>query len=243
MPGSPPLSSSGARADVAIAGALFVGTAAWVFNLPWFLGGDEGYYLYESARLLDGSVFYRDLFDLITPGSHWLLAALFRAFGTTMTTARGLHAATQGLIVVLVWTGCRLLGVRRGVAAAAALLQPALFESAWQCTSPHWLATLLTLAVLVAFLRAPGAAVVPGLLAGLVIAVQQQKGVIVGAGGAAAIVAGALAAGGPGSAGRWSVGWPGTSWACSPSWSRSGSRCSGRPASSRYGRHWWSSRW
>jgi hypothetical protein len=167
-----------------------------VFNLPWFLGGDEGYYLYESARLLDGAVFYRDLFDLITPGSHWLLAGLFRVFGTTMATARGLHAATQGAIVVLVWTGCRLLGVRRGVAIAAALMQPALFESAWQCTSPHWLATLLTLAVLVALLRAPSAAVLPGVLAGLLIAVQQQKGVIIGAGAAAALVAGGLAGGG-----------------------------------------------
>ena len=200
MPGSPPLSGSGARADVAIAGALFVGTAAFVFNLPWFLGGDEGYYLYESARLLDGAVFYRDLFDLITPGSHWLLAGLFGAFGTTMATARGLHAVTQGLIVVLVWTGCRLLGVRRGVAIAAALMQPALFEPAWQCTSPHWLATLLTLAVLVALLRDPATAALPGMLVGLLIAVQQQKGVVIGAGAAAAIVAGRLAAGGRGAA-------------------------------------------
>jgi len=171
-----------------------------VFNLPWFLGGDEGYYLYESARLLDGAVFYRDLFDLITPGSHWLLAGLFHAFGTTMATARGLHAATQGVIVALVWTSCRLLGVRPAVAAAAALLQPALFEPAWQCTSPHWLATLLTLAVLAALLRAPSAAILPGALVGLLIAVQQQKGVVIGVGAAAAIVAGGLAAGGWGSA-------------------------------------------
>ena len=185
-------------ADLAIAFGLALGTVAYLARLPRFLNSDEGYYLYESKRLLDGKVFYRDLFDLITPGAHYLMAASFAVFGTGMETARITDAAIHGLIVAVTYGACRLLGVRRWLAIAAGLAEPALFQPAWQCSSPHWLASLLGLLVLAALLR-PGAAgsggaVLPGILTGLLVAVQQQKGVVL-AGGVAVLllVEGALA--------------------------------------------------
>ena len=165
--------------DLALALALFAGVVAYLWRLPRFLGGDEGYFLFAAKRLLAGEVFYRDVFDLITPGAHYLMAGLFALFGTDMATARGADAVVHGAIVVTVYALCRMLGVGRGVAAGAALLHPAFFQSAWQCASPHWIATLIALLVCAALLadgrRAP---VLAGMLTGLLIAVQQQKGFV-----------------------------------------------------------------
>lgn len=169
---------------------LFAGVVAYLWRLPRFLGGDEGYFLYEAKRLLGGDVFYRDIFDLITPGAHYLMAGLFAAFGTDMATARGADAVVHGAIVCVVYAICRLLGVARGLAAGAALLHPALFQSAWQCASPHWVATLVSLLVLAVLIgdgrRAP---LLSGMLTGLLIAVQQQKGIVFAAGVPAILLA------------------------------------------------------
>jgi hypothetical protein len=129
------------------------------------------------------------------------MAASFADFGTSMETARLTDAAIHGLIAAATYGASRLLGVRRWLAIAAGLAQPALFQPAWQCSSPHWLASLLGVLVLAALLRPrardTGGTVLPGVLVGLLVAVQQQKGVVT-AGGVVVLllVEGALA-------GRW----------------------------------------
>ena len=168
-------------------GLLVVGVV-YVVSLPHVLGGsDEGIYLYEAKRLLDGGVFYRDIFDLITPGAHYLMAAVFAVFGATMETARLADAVIHGLVVLGTYATCRMLAVRRVLAAAAALTQLAVFQPAWPVASPHWLATLLGLLIIPALLGRPRGllGLVAGVLAGLLICVQQQKGVAMTAGAAA----------------------------------------------------------
>ncbi len=178
------------RLSLALPLALFAGTVLQLWTLPRVLGdSDEGLYLYEAKRLLEGAVFYRDVFDLITPGSHLLMAAVFRLFGTDMAVARAADAVIHGLIVVCMYACCRVLGVGRGLAAAAALTDPAVFRPGWAVASPHWLSTLFSLVVLLVALRGPGQAFLGGIAVGLVIAVQQQRGGLVGAAMAAILVA------------------------------------------------------
>ena len=186
--------------DLAIAVALLVGAAVYVARLPRVLGGsDEGIFLYEAKRLLEGQVFYRDVFDLITPGSHYLMAALFWLFGTDIATARIADAVVHGLIVAVTYAICRTLGVRRTLAAAAALLDVAVFEPAWTVASPHWFATLLGLVLLFVLVRRPRyEALVAGVVTGALVAVQQQKGAVLGTGAALVLASDALLVGGGG---------------------------------------------
>jgi hypothetical protein len=150
-------------------------------------GSDEGIYLYEAKRLLDGAAFYRDVFDLITPGAHYLMAAAFALLGVSIETARHLDAVVHGLIVLATYAAGRMIGVRRPLASVAALAQVAVFQPAWPVASPHWVATLLGMLLFVALLAPPRAraALAAGIVAGLLVCVQQQKG--------AAMTAGALA--------------------------------------------------
>ncbi len=183
-----------ASGDVVLAFVLCGGAALYVLGLPRFLGSDEGFYLYEAKRLLSGDRFYRDIVDLITPGAHYLMAGFFWLFGTDMATARGVDAAIHGLIVATIFATCRLLGVPRPVAAPLALLHVAIFQPSWQCASPHWLAALLTLALLPPLI-AKSHAVVPGILVGLLAVVQQQKSVPMAAGVGAFLMVESLLAG------------------------------------------------
>ena len=71
--------------------------------------------------MLAGDAMYRDIFDLTTPGWQYLIAALFRLFGTTLWVARTAVAVMHGLSSALTFVVCRRLGVRIGLAGAAAL--------------------------------------------------------------------------------------------------------------------------
>src|SRR5881296_1448883 len=104
------------------------------------------------------------------------MAAVFACFGASMTTARLADAVVHGLIVLVTYTTCRTLGVRRGLAAVAALTQVAVFQPAWAVASPHWLATLGGLVLLRLLLARPDArrGFVAGVVAGLLVCVQQQ---------------------------------------------------------------------
>jgi hypothetical protein len=89
-------------------------------------------------------------------------------------------SVVHGAIAVLIYAIARQLGVRPMLAAVVGLTQIALFQPALSFTSPHWLATLLTLIVVWFVLREPvsrnGQALVAGALTGLVGLTQQPKG-------------------------------------------------------------------
>ncbi|HEY3186367.1 MAG TPA: hypothetical protein VGJ70_02755 [Solirubrobacteraceae bacterium] len=169
------------RGDAALCALLGLGAIVYVALVPGELGRtDEAMYLYVSKRIAEGAAPYRDLFEIITPGFMWLMAAAFRVFGATMATANGATAVMHGLIAGLTYLAARLVGVRPAIATAAALAHPALFQPAWPYSSPHWLSTVLQLVVLVVLLRGSGrfACTVAGMATGAMIAVQQQRGVV-----------------------------------------------------------------
>lgn len=163
-------------------------TVGYLTSLPHNLGlTDEANFIYEAKRLADGEVMYRDVFDLITPLSMYFTALVFRIFGADMSVARALIAVVHAVIVLGIYGGARAVGVRPTLAAAAALGHLAIAQPVWPFVSQHWFATAGTGLVLLAALgcpwrRDPRWTALPGALTGVVLAVQQQKGVPVLAG-------------------------------------------------------------
>ncbi len=143
---------------------------------------DEGLFLYEAKRLLAGDVFYRDIFDIVTPGAHYLMALLFGLFGTDMATARLSTAVLHGLIVAVTYLIARRLGVGRALAALAGAAHLALCQSAWAYASPHWLSTWLTMAALYLLVVRPRSTFLLGLVCGVMVMVQQHHGAVMTAG-------------------------------------------------------------
>jgi hypothetical protein len=184
---------------------LVVGTVVYLYLWPRDLYCfDEGLYLYEAKRILNGDVFYRDFFEIITPGSFYFMALVFRIFGIDLTVARMAMAVLHGLIVTVIYLSCRFSGVRRGISVSAAAAHVAICYWAFSIASPHWFGTFFTLLVLLVFLRRPwenGAtwAMVPGFLCGLLISVQQQKGLIITVGACTLLAASSLVDGRHGS--------------------------------------------
>jgi hypothetical protein len=174
--------------DAVLALLVFAAIVAYLVYLPRTLSrADESHFLYEAKRIRDGEVMYRDFFQFVTPGASYIMALLFRVFGTSIQTARVATAALHGLMGVVIFACCRTLGVRWLLAMVPPVAFLALGQSAWQFASWHWFSAFFTVLVLLAMLRTPWAArprtaIVPGIAVGLVAAVQQQKGVAVALG-------------------------------------------------------------
>jgi hypothetical protein len=167
-----------------VAAAALLGAATFTYvRFLWpnsVVALDEGAFVYEAKRVLDGQVMYRDFFDLTGPLAQHLLALAYALFGVTIETARGTTALLHGIIVAFLYSILRRLGVRPSLAAAFCLVDPALFFPALPFASPHWFSTTITVIALWVALggRVRGRrAVVAGVLAGLVAITQQPKGV------------------------------------------------------------------
>lgn len=180
--------------DAVLAVLVFVGIVAYLVYLPRTLGrADESHFLYEAKRIREGQVMYRDFFQFVTPGAPYVMALLFWAFGTTIQTARVATAILHGLTGVVMYASCRALGVRRAVSIIPPVAFIALCQPGWQFASWHWFSTFFTTLVLFLMLRVPWesrprSAIIPGLAAGLLMGVQQQKGFAVTLGVAAVFV-------------------------------------------------------
>lgn len=186
---------SRARGDLLIALFLFAAAVVYLASLPWNLGAaDESFFLYEAKRIREGEVMYRDFFQFVTPGAWYFMALLYSIFGTSMATARISAAVLHGATVLVLYASCRRIDVRRELAVVVALAYVALCPPVWPYASPHWYSTflvalLLLVAIPGAWSERAGASFALGALAGVLIMVQQQKGVITAAGIAALLVA------------------------------------------------------
>lgn len=173
----------GAHGDMVACVLVFTAALFYLASLPRDLGrADESYLLLEAKRIARGEVLYRDIFYFATPGAHWFMALVFRWFGASMAVARLTMAVVHGAIAVLLLLACRSLGVRGGLAVAAAVTHVALCQPAWPYASAHWLDTLFMVLLLFVVVRGrpwaqrTAAAIGPGLLVGALAAVQQQTG-------------------------------------------------------------------
>ena len=170
--------------DFVLAVFLFAVTVGYLAALPLNLGStDEGHLLHAAKRVLEGEVIYRDVFDLSTPGWTFLMAGIFGVFGPTLATARLTVALVHGGTAVLMFLACRSFGVRRTLAWASGFAYLVACQPMLPVASYHWLATFLTVGLLVLCLRAPSSAswsFVLGAVVGLMIAVHQQRGFGIG---------------------------------------------------------------
>ena len=180
--------------DVGLAGVIAAATAVYLGALPHYLGApDEATCLYEAKRVLAGQVMYLDFFEIITPGWVYLMALLFRLFGTDIATARIAIAVIHGLTGALTYLACRRCQARRAFSVTAAIAYLAVCQTAWPIASPHWLTTFLCVALLVVCLREPRRPVrwafTAGVVVGLIIAAYHQRGAAMGLAVAAFLVA------------------------------------------------------
>jgi hypothetical protein len=178
--------------DWAIALTLFAGTLLYLWILPHSLGGaDESFFLYEAKRIRDGEVMYRDFFQFVAPLAWYVMAALYWLFGTDMATARIAMGAVHGVTAAISYLACRRIGVRRELALIVPLAYVAICQPVWPYASPHWFSTCL-IVVLLWLALSPAAlpsvsdgrrrALRLGIVGGLLICVQQQKGAVLAAG-------------------------------------------------------------
>ena len=164
---------------------LFVAALSFAYFLTYPLAigkADESHLLYGAKRILEGEVIYKDFFEILTPLAYYLFAGIFRVAGTTLLAARVGIACIQAL-------GCGLLFhlTRRVSGGAEAALVTLIFAGVciptWPYASPHWVSTVLGLLVATVTLAHTGGEssrarpLVAGILAGVAVCVQQQRGV------------------------------------------------------------------
>ena len=163
--------------------ALGVGALVYQLAFPPTLNfADESFTLYGAKRVLQGQAPYRDFFDFITPLGFYYFALAYRVGGISITSAKVAMALAGATSAVCTFALARLVA-----SPAEALLAAVLFVVAgypvWPMASPHWLSTTLGLATATALL-APCwrdsqrlRPAVAGIIAGLAVGTQQQRGV------------------------------------------------------------------
>ena len=153
---------------------------------------DEGITLQGAQRILDGQVLYRDFFSLVTPGSYYFFALIFRIFGDSMVVARTVVAIYGGFFSVTTYLIARRVCQRWSAFLSAyivaVLVLPvgwvlhnwdstlwsclALYCAVWLLQRPHWswaLAMASCASTTVLFEQSKGAGLLLGLAVGFVI--------------------------------------------------------------------------
>jgi hypothetical protein len=168
---------------------LFVAALSFAYFLTYPLAigkADESHLLYGAKRILEGEVIYKDFFEILTPLAYYLFAGIFRVAGTSLLAARVGMAGIEAL-------GCGLLFhlTRRVSGGVEATLVTLIFAGVciptWPYASPHWVSTVLGLLVATVTLARTGGEssrarpLVAGILAGVAVCVQQQRGVFLAA--------------------------------------------------------------
>jgi 4-amino-4-deoxy-L-arabinose transferase-like glycosyltransferase len=82
---------------------------------------DEGIVLQGAERILSGQIPYRDFFTFYTPGSFYLVAALFRIFGDTFAVARISLAVAGAFCSVITYSLAKRV-CSRGISVFTAVL-------------------------------------------------------------------------------------------------------------------------
>jgi hypothetical protein len=110
--------------DWAVSLAIFLLTFAYLllFRRYTAMDPDEGIILQGAQRILRGQVLYRDFFSFFTPGSYYLLAALFKIFGSWMMVARTKLAVEGGFFSVFTYLMARRVCCRWSALLTASLV-------------------------------------------------------------------------------------------------------------------------
>lgn len=77
---------------------------------------DEGFAVYNSERVLNGDIPYKDFWTIYPPGQFYVIAALFKIFGTNLLVSRLYDTLVRFAIVVCVYLLARKMSYRAGPA-------------------------------------------------------------------------------------------------------------------------------
>lgn len=190
------------RRELAVAVAIAVLSSLYLmaFRSLTSLIPDEGISLQAAERILHGQVVYRDFFSLVTPGSYYWTALLFKVFGDSILVARSALVIYGGVFSLLLYLLARRVCSRKTAAIGAGLLTitclPYYFVSEhnwdstfWACLAlycavrllerpnPRWAFAVGGLtAVTCLFEQSKGAGLLLGLAAGFILAVRPGNG-------------------------------------------------------------------
>lgn len=144
---------------------------------------DEGLVNVAAVRILAGEVPYRDFWAYHAPGQFYLVAAVFRLFGTTMLVERVLSVLVIAALVVLTYLLTRRLAGGVWAAATALSLLPVLYPDGFSAVPAGFIPSgvALVLGSLLCFLlyleRGGRWLIGAGALLGLAMLFRQDLGV------------------------------------------------------------------
>ena len=109
--------------DWGMSAVLFAGSCLYLrlFYNYTTMFPDEGIVLQGAQRILHGQVLYRDFFSLVTPGSFYWTALLFRVFGDSILVARFALVVYGAIFAVLTYLIARRV-CSRGLSSLVAYL-------------------------------------------------------------------------------------------------------------------------
>src|SRR5713101_2845086 len=141
---------------------------------------DEGILLQGGQRILDGQIPYRDFFSFYTPGSFYLVAALFKVFGNSFVVARMSLAITGAVCSIVTYLLARRV-CSRGFAVFAAALATVAGVAYRFLVLHNWYSTLLACLALFSAVRMleshkPAWSFATGSFCSLTAMVEQSKG-------------------------------------------------------------------
>ena len=144
---------------------------------------DEGFVLVDAIRILNGEIPHRDFYVLYGPGQFYVLAVLFKCFGTSVLVERAWDTVVRGCSVVLVFVIVRRVVAPRSVAflaSTASLVWLGSFGAYGYPVFPALTAALASLAFLVPALGGEGGSaagmVAAGACAGVVMLFRYDIG-------------------------------------------------------------------
>jgi 4-amino-4-deoxy-L-arabinose transferase-like glycosyltransferase len=170
------------RSERWIALLIFIITAAYLFLFRRFstMDPDEGIVLQGAQRILRGEVLYRDFFSFFTPGSYYLLAALFKAFGNSLMVARTALVVFGGIFSVVTYLLARRVCQRSSALTAACVVSftalPYRFMALHNWDSTLWACLAVYSCVRMIECRAVTWAVATGTFTSLTFLFEQSKG-------------------------------------------------------------------
>jgi hypothetical protein len=168
-----------------VAAYVVFALCAAIYLLPFMrlvFMGDEGSLVDGAVRIMHGQVFARDFFEVIGPGTLYLLAAMFKLFGATFVVVRiWLFVGTLGTLLAMYFLSRRICA--RYQILPPILLMSVYFSTLWPMVNHHGDSNLFTLLSVVCMvlwqdLRKRSLLFAAGALAGVTTCIMQPKGML-----------------------------------------------------------------
>jgi hypothetical protein len=152
------------------------------FMRLYLLGSDEGTLVYGAVRVFHGQVFTRDFFEVMGPGTLYLLAGFFKLFGVSFLTTRiWLFLCSLGTAVLIYLLSHRICRSYRAL--PPIFFAATCFGGLWPAISHHGDSNFFALSAVASLLlwydkRYPFLLLMAGVLTGVTTVILQPKGVL-----------------------------------------------------------------